>query len=248
MRRFYIEDTSLEGECIGLPAQLAHRMAKVLRLRAGDRVALFNGDGNDVEARLEPISDRAAVATVVARRPGPPEPRVRVHLYQSITKGERFEWLVEKATELGVHRVVPLIAARAVVRPDAKGNRHDRWRRIAIEAAEQCGRSAVSIIDVPQPFGDAVASAPGIRIVPYEAAGLNAENIQSALSSRIDELFAREEVSVFIGPEGGFEADEISRAGAAGAQVVTMGERILRSETAGLTALTLVMHAVGELG
>ena len=123
----------------------------MLRLHAGDEVALFDGSGDEARVRLEAVTDRA-------RRRAPSSSGTkrrasrasRVHLYQSITKGERFEWLLEKGTEIGVARFVPLIAARAVVKTAAEGNRADRWRRIVVEAAEQCGRGAVPAVDAPQ--------------------------------------------------------------------------------------------------
>jgi 16S rRNA (uracil1498-N3)-methyltransferase len=174
---------------------------------------------------------------------------VRVHLYQSITKGERFEWLVEKATEIGVSRIVPLVAARAVVRTPAAGNRIDRWRRIATEAAEQCERSAVPGIDAPCDFTAALAEAPGVRLFPDESAGERAPGIAAALAAEIDAVFAQGEISVLIGPEGGWTPDEVALAASAeGTTVVTLGERVLRSETAGLVAATLVLQATGDLG
>ncbi len=247
-RRFYVDAASLTGDRIEIEGALAHRLAKVLRMRAGDEVILFDGSGEDVRVRVEDVSDRRATAAVIERRPGPREPRVRLHLYQSITKGERFEWLLEKATEIGVARVVPLVAARAVVKTPSEGNRADRWRRIAVEAAEQCERSAVPEIGAPQPFDDALRTAAGILLLPYEEAGDAASSIHDVLNRRVDDVFALAAVSVFIGPEGGYEPAEIDRAKAAGAEIVTLGDRVLRSETAGLVAATLVMHAVGELG
>jgi 16S rRNA (uracil1498-N3)-methyltransferase len=248
MRRFYLEPEKIGSDEIELVGALARRIVKVLRLRAGDEIALFDGNGVDVHVRLDDVTDRRVTGSVLARVSGPLEPRVRVHLYQSITKGDRFEWLIEKATELGVASVVPLVTARAVVRPEAEGNRAERWRRIAVEAAEQCQRSVVPVIGPPERFDGAIASAPGVRLLPYEAADHLTPNIQTGLTASIDELFALAEVSVFIGPEGGFEAAEVELARSSGGTVVTMGERVLRSETAGLTALTLVMQAVGELG
>ncbi len=117
-----------------------------------------------------------------------------------------------------------------------------------IEAAEQCGRSRVPSISAPAPFREALASAPGLLLLPYEAAGDAAPNIQSALDRDIDALFALGDVSIFVGPEGGYESAEVEAAVAAGAAIVTMGERVLRSETAGLVAATIVLHAAGELG
>lgn len=247
-RRFYVDAASLTGERIEIAGALAHRLAKVLRIHAGDEVILFDGGGEDVRVRLDDVSDRRVGASVVERVAGPREPRVRLHLYQSITKGERFEWLLEKATEIGVARVVPLVAARAVVRTPAGGNRSDRWRRIAVEAAEQCERSSVPEIGAPQPFDDALRAAAGVLLLPYEEAGDAAPSIHDILNRRIDDVFALAEISIFIGPEGGYDRAEVERANEAGAEIVTLGDRVLRSETAGLVAATLVMHAVGELG
>ncbi len=247
-RRFYVAPGMLDGDAIALDESLTRRLAKVLRLRAGDEIVLFDGTGAEARVRLDTISDRAAEVSIVERVASPAEPSVRVHLYQSVTKGERFEWLLEKATEIGVARFVPLMTARAVVKASGEGNRIDRWRRIVVEAAEQCERGAVPIVDAPQPFADALASAPGLILVPYEHAGDRAPSIPALLSQEIDALFALGEVSILIGPEGGYEAAEVQQAIAAGASVVTMGARVLRSETAGLVAATLVLQAVGELG
>ena len=247
-RRFYVDAASLSGDRVEIDGALAHRLANVLRMHAGGEVVLFDGSGEDVRVRLDGVSGRRVSAEVIGRTVGPREPRVRLHLYQSITKGDRFEWLLEKATEIGVSRVVPLVAARSVVKTPAAGNRADRWRRIAVEAAEQCERSAVPEIGAPLSFDDALRGAAGILLLPYEEAGDAAPSIHDVLNRRIDDVFALAEVSAFIGPEGGYEAAEIERANEAGADVVTLGDRVLRSETAGLVAATLVMHAVGELG
>jgi 16S rRNA (uracil1498-N3)-methyltransferase len=201
-----------------------------------------------VRARIDGISAKGVTASLVERIETPPEPRVRLSLYQSITKGDRFEWLLEKGTEVGVARFVPLITARAVVKPEAGGNRAERWHRIVVEAAEQSGRGAVPGVDPPQTLADALASAPGVLLLPYEAADEQTPDIAAALNADIDALFALSEVSVFIGPEGGYEDAEVALARDARAVVVTMGRRVLRSETAGLVAATLIMQALGELG
>ncbi len=247
-RRFYIDAPTLDAASIEIDGALAHRMATVLRMRAGDEVILFDGSGEDVRVRLDDVRDRRVVAVEVARGPGPREPRLKAHLYQSITKGDRFEWLLEKATELGVSGITPLVAARAVVKTAGEGNRAERWRRIVVEAAEQCERSSVPQIGVPQSFDAALESAGGVLVLPYEDAGDAAPNINDILNRRVDDVFALAEVSVLIGPEGGFEPGEVERARAAGAEIVTLGDRVLRSETAGLVAATLIMQSVGELG
>lgn len=246
-RRFFVPPPALDRDVVALDGALARRISSVLRLRAGDEIVLFDGGGIDVRLRIEAADERVVRGSVVGRYDGPAEPPARVGLYQSVTKGERFDWLLEKATEVGVGRFVPLIAARSVVRPAEGGGKLDRWRRIVTEAAEQCGRGALPNVEMPQGFDAALASAPGIVLMPFERAGEGAPSVQAALDANIDALFALSEVSVFIGPEGGFEPEEVERAVAAGAAVVTMGARVLRSETAGLVAATLVMQALGEL-
>lgn len=248
MRRFFVEPGALDGTTVSIDGPLAHRLAKVLRLKPGERVAFFDGSGTDVVTTLSSVGDKAVSCDVIERVPGPAESPTAVHLYQSITKGDRFEWLVEKATEIGVSRIVPLVTARAVVKTAGEGNRIDRWRRIAVEAAEQCGRSRVPAIEGPQPFASAVESSPGVRLLPFESADDLAPSIAAVLHDRIDELYALSAVSIFIGPEGGFEDAEVAAAQSYEASVVTLGQRVLRSETAGLVAATLVMQACGALG
>lgn len=247
-RRFFVAPPALDGDDVELDGALAHRIARVLRLRAGDEIVLFDGTGGEARARVDSVDERRVGASVIERRAGTPEPSVRVTLYQSITKGERFEWLLEKGTEIGAARFVPLMTARAVVKTPGGGNRAERWQRIVVEAAEQCERTAVPAVGEPEPFDAALASAPGLLLLPYEDAHAAAPTIAEALAADIDALFAAGEVSIFIGPEGGYEPAEVERAVAAGATVVTMGARVLRSETAGLVALTLVMQATGQMG
>lgn len=212
MRRFYTDPGTLAGDKIALDGALARRIAGVLRLRPGDRITLFDGAGDDTVVRIESVSTRSMVAAVERRAPGPREARTAIHLYQSITKGERFEWLVEKATELGVASVVPLMTARAVVKTASGGHRAGRWRRIAIEAAEQCGRGIVPVIDAPAALDGALGSAEGVLLIPYEDADYTAPSIQRVLAERIDDVFALGAVSIFIGPEGGYEPAEVERA------------------------------------
>ena len=248
MRRFFVDPGVLDGDTVRIEGPLAPRLAKVLRLKPGERVAFFDGSGTDTVAMLRSVSERVVTADVIERVSGPSESPTAVHLYQSITKGDRFEWLVEKATEIGVSRIVPLVSGRAVVKTAGEGNRVDRWRRIAVEAAEQCGRSHVPAVEAPQPFAAVLDSSEGVRLLPFEGADHLAPSVATVLHERIDELYALSAVSIFIGPEGGYEDAEVAAASDAGASVVTLGLRVLRSETAGLVAATLVMQACGELG
>jgi 16S rRNA (uracil1498-N3)-methyltransferase len=243
VRRFFVPPGIIAGREVALPPELAHRLARVLRLQRGDHVVLADGEGRDYEVELQDVGARRASALVVAERPSPPEPSLTLVLYQSLVRAQRFELVLEKGTEIGVSRFVPLLSGRAEVRTRAGSQRADRWQRIVTEAAEQCGRGRVPALDPPAPFEGAMRTAPGLRLIPWE--GERSQGLRSylrALDGRPDA------VSLFIGPEGGFAEDEVEVARAAGCVPVSLGPRILRSETAGIVAAALVMHELGEMG
>lgn len=228
---------------MALPPELARRLARVLRLQRGDHVILADSSGHDYEVELKDVSARATSAFVVGERPSPPEPSLELVLYQSLVRAQRFELVLEKGTEIGVSRFVPLLSGRAQVRTEAGSQRAQRWRRIVSEAAEQCGRGRVPAVDPPAPLEEAARSAPGLRLISWE--GERALSLGSYLRA-LEERPST--VSVIIGPEGGFAEDEVELARRAGCIPVSLGPRILRSETAGIVAATLVMHELGEMG
>ncbi len=243
MRRFFVPPGLLTDREVNLPPELARRLATVLRLKRGDRLVLADGAGRDYEVELTAVSPRAATVAVVAERPSPPEPSLELVLYQSLIRPQRFELVLEKGTELGVSRFVPLLSSRAQVRTEGGSQRLRRWRRIVTEAAEQSGRGRVPAIDPPSLFEDAARSAPGLRLMPWE--GERSQGLRSDLRSLGDRPLA---ASLFIGPEGGFAEDEVRLAREAGCVPISLGPRILRSETAGIVTAALVMHELGEMG
>jgi len=247
MRRFFVPPGSLpaggQGREVSLGGELAHRLARVLRLAPGDRVVLADGSGREFEVELTAVSQRSVSAVVVAEAVAPPEPALELVLYQSLIRGQRFELVLEKGTELGVSRFVPLVSERSQVRPERESGRAERWRRIVLEAAEQCGRGRPPTVEPPSSLSEALAAAPGLRLLPWE--GERAQGLRSLLRGPGERPAA---VSLFIGPEGGFSQEEVEVARKHGAAVVTLGRRILRSETAGIVAAALVMHELGELG
>lgn len=232
----------MAGGSIELTGDLAHRLARVLRARPGDSIVLFTGDGREHVVSLDSVSATTIAGRVVESRAGLPEPDVRLTLYQSVVKGERFEWVLEKGTELGVARFVPLATGRAVVHSSASSARLARWRRIVIEATEQCGRCVVPEVAAQQSLDDALTTATGHVLLPYEG--------ESVLGLRAAVRTAGEvrDVGVLIGPEGGFSEAEVARAVAVGATAVSLGRRILRSETAGIATVAAVMYELGQLG
>ena len=243
MRRFFVPTDVLCGREVALPRELSRRLATVLRLKRGDRLLLADGLGRDYEVELTAVSTRSVQAAVVGERASPPEPALELVLYQSLVRPQRFELVLEKGTELGVARFVPLVSGRAQVKTEGGSQRVERWRRIVTEAAEQCGRGRVPAVDPPAAFAEAVRTAPGLRLLPWE--GERSQGLRSYLR-RLDP--PPEAVSLFIGPEGGFAAEEAALAREAGCVAVSLGPRILRSETAGIVAAALVMHELGELG
>ncbi|MEX0800943.1 MAG: 16S rRNA (uracil(1498)-N(3))-methyltransferase [Dehalococcoidia bacterium] len=241
MRRFFVPTNTLTGPEVSLPPELARRLASVLRLKPGERIVLADGNGRDHEVELVSVSSRAATAVMLSERPSPPEPAVEVVLYQSLIRPQRFDLVLEKGTELGVARFLPLITERVQVKTGGGSQRAERWRRIVTEAAEQCERGRVPAVGAPVRFAEAVASAPGLKLLLWE------EERSTGLRSALAALSERPStVSLFIGPEGGFSPEEAALARGAGCATVSLGPRVLRSETAGIVAAALVMDAVGE--
>jgi 16S rRNA (uracil1498-N3)-methyltransferase len=246
--RFFVSLQELQGDEAVLGRDLSHRLRHVLRLRPGARVVLVDGQGGEYEAELTDVSSPAVRVAILSRRGGLPDPRTRVVLYQSIVKGDRFDWVLEKGTEIGVAKFVPLLSRRGVVRPrPGRSERKERWLRIITEAAEQCGRSYLPDLAAPAALSEALESAEGLRLLPWEAE--RATTLRQALQEAVGKgRKAPPAVSIFVGPEGGFARQEVDRAVELGALAVSLGPRTLRSETAGVVTAAAVLYELGELG
>lgn len=228
------------GAEVELAREEAHHVGRVLRLGAGERVSLFDGAGREWEAVILPSAPPERLLVRLEReRTDAVEAPVEILLYQALCRPDRMDWLVQKATEIGVSAVCPLLTVRAE-RTRAAEKRLERWRRIAIEAAKQCGRRRVPDItpcdDLPAAGPD---GPPALLLSPGSAA--------RPLGELLREGPARQ-VLLAVGPEGGFSAEEVRRWGAAGWRPADLGPRILRAETAGIVAASLVLHAWGDLG
>lgn len=238
LRRFFVPAGTLEAHNITLSGSLAHRLGRVLRLRRGEHVVLTEGGEREFEVELTDVSAKAVTGVVKGDRPSPPEPPIEVVLYQSLIRPNRFDIALEKGTELGVARFVPVINARSQIDEASRG-RTERWGRLVVEAAEQCGRGRLPAIDSPLPFEKALADAPGLLVVPYE------EEAANRLADYLRALPEKPQtVSLFIGPEGGYSEEEIALARRRGAALVTLGRQVLRSETAAVVAAAIVLHTL----
>lgn len=250
--RFLVEGIALTpGAALDLPQEIAHQARDVLRLTPGDTLHLLDGAGGEYPAEISE-SDRKRVAVRLGERlAGRADPAVRVVLCAGMLKAAKFEWVLQKGTELGVAAFMPLLTERAVGAADeASDAKRRRWGRIVAEALEQCGGTRLPELAEPRPLLHALTARPrdGIALIPWEEAG--GAPLADVLRERIATLggpAAVSEVRLFIGPEGGFSAREVALAERNGAHPVTLGPRILRAETAALVAATLALEALGAL-
>ena len=237
-RRFYAPPESFAAQSVTLDVQEAAHLRDALRLRVGDEAFVFDGAGREFRCVVRESGKRsAALELAEAVAPAQPESPLHLTLAVALLKGEKFEWVVQKATELGVTRLAPLQTARSEARPRDLSQRRERWRRVALAAAKQSGRAVVPEIVECAAFSSFIDEARGMaRFFFSERGGMNLP-VGQALSS----------VVAMVGPEGGWSNEEIALAQNAGWQRVTLGGRILRAETAALAVAVLLQHSFGDL-
>jgi 16S rRNA (uracil1498-N3)-methyltransferase len=239
--RFHVPEAA-PGARVHLPEHAAHHAREVLRLRSGDAVRIFDGAGHEFEATLDRVARQGVEARLASPIAARPESPLRLVLALSPLKGDRMELVIQKATELGVSEIRPVVTARtdAAARPALKGSRSERWEKVASGAAEQCGRAVVPEV-APTSTLAALLAEPfdGARIVLLETPG---QHPMAALETRPRALL------LLIGPAGGWHPTEIERLDAAGYRAAGLGPRILRSETAAVAAVAIAQALWGDLG
>lgn len=240
--RIYTPAALRSGTTHALPESAAAHVTRVLRLAAGDPITLFDGSGTDYDATLSVVARSSVTAEVGEGKDVDRESPLTVTLLQGVSRGARMDAVMQKATELGVWAIQPVLAERSVVRLDAERgqSRLEHWQRIVISACEQCGRSVVPEVRLPCSLDDTLASLePGTVGLTLDPAG----------TAKFDELLGTAgRVALAIGPEGGFTANEIRTLTGAGFRGLRLGPRILRTETAPLAALAILQYARGDLG
>ena len=233
MRRVFSRTPLTPGASVALDPEEAHHVSRVLRLRAGDDVAVFDGSGGEWDAKIEAVEKTMVRIRVGAPLLGSPEPPIDVAVYQALVRPERLEWVFQKGTEVGVSSFGLFTAERSEA-PAPSPSRMERYERIVLESAKQSGRRTIPTIAL----GELPQSAEiGRRFLLDTSSG--AEPFAIALSRD-----RATRVGIAIGPEGGFTADELARPW----ERVSLGPRILRTETAGVVAAAIVLHAWGDLG
>jgi 16S rRNA (uracil1498-N3)-methyltransferase len=240
--RIYTPAALRTGTTHTLPESAATHVTRVLRLAAGDPITLFDGSGADYDAVLRVTARSGVSAEIGERRDVHCESPLAVTLLQGVSRGARMDTVMQKATELGVRIVQPVLAERSVVRLDAdrSQSRLEHWQRIVISACEQCGRSTVPEVRLPKSLADALAS------LEPDTVGLT---LDPAGTATLDQLVGHtNRVALAVGPEGGFTVNEIDALTGAGFRGLRLGPRILRTETAPLAALAILQFARGDLG
>ncbi len=242
VRRIFIDPQAISDGRIRFRPDQSHYLRRVLRLRAGEMVTgILEG-----EAQLElRIADpQVGWAEIVRWLPPPPEPPVRVHLYQGMVKGQKMTEIVRHCTELGAFAFHPLRTARCVVRldPQSAVHRIQKWRKVAESASQQCGRGRIPAVHPPVSYAEGLEEACHCETVILAYEGDADLPIREVLKSP-----RRGSVALIVGPEGGFDAREVEMARSRGVSVVSLGKRILRAETVGPVLTALVMYAWGDL-
>jgi len=246
MRRFFIVPEAIAGATVMLSADDSRHLVQVLRLRPDDAVLLYDGRGMEYHGKVVSISAGRVSVAIDERRPNTAESPLRLTLMQGFLKEAKMDQVVRQATELGVSHLVPVFAERSVARPDERrlAARSDRWRKIATEALKQCRRGCIPCIDPACDLEAALALGRTcqLRIVFWEESRQPLGQILKTVARPVHTA------AVLLGPEGGFESEEIAAAEAAGFVVASLGPRILRAETASLAVCALIQHRFGDLG
>lgn len=249
MRRVFLPPEAFgQGGIITIGGSTHRHLIKVLRLKVGDSLIAVDGSGREYLVRLVAVEARTALAEVVAEQAAVPGPPVEVILVLGLPKGEKLALVTQKATELGVTRIIPVPTQRSVVRLEAakREERCGRWQAIASAAAAQCGRNTVPAIDWFGGLEDALRALPDgtVLLMPWE--GERERGLRQVLASLRERGPSR--VAVLVGPEGGWAPEEVEVARRYGALTVSLGPRIMRCETAAIAALAVILYELGDLG
>ena len=240
LTRVYVNATLIPGSVVELPGDSAAHLAKVLRARSGDALVLFAGDGLEFAASVANVRGSRVTAAVGEGREIDRESPLAVTLVQCVPRGDRMDFIVQKATELGVARIVPVLSQRSILRLDESqaASKAAHWRSVAVNACEQCGRNRLPAVDAPRQLihylGSSPATGPRLLLEPDFAARGAAHDVGAA-------------VEIAIGPEGGFAAEELEAFRISGFTARRLGPRILRTETAAIAALVWLQSNFGDL-
>ncbi|MDE7260403.1 MAG: 16S rRNA (uracil(1498)-N(3))-methyltransferase [Lachnospiraceae bacterium] len=242
MYRFFVEPSQIQDKRIVITGRDVNHIKNVLRMKIGEEIAVSNGiDSREYRCGIEEYTEDEVICTLRFIKEDGVELPSKIYLFQGLPKVDKMELVIQKAVELGVYEVIPVAAKRCVVKLDDKkaAAKVSRWQGIAEAAAKQSKRSVIPAVHAVMSMGEAIAYAKDmdVRLIPYELA-----EDMSHTKALIEAVSAGSSIAVFIGPEGGFEESEVQAAVSAGIEPITLGRRILRTETAGMTVLSWLMY------
>lgn len=244
MPKFFVAKEKINGDIITIDTEDVAHIRRVLRLDKGDIITVCDSVAIDYSAEITEISDKAVTCRVLSKEKNNAESNISVTLFQALPKATKMELIIQKNTELGVVRIVPCSLSRCVVKLDGKDARKkcERWQKIADEAAKQSGRGILPEVSDVLSFKEAVAEMKkaDLCFVPYESA--DDITLKSVLKNS-----SAKTVSFMIGPEGGFSPEEAEYLKNEDVPLVTLGKRILRTETAGMAVLSMIMYEIGDI-
>lgn len=254
MYHFFVEPHQVHADHIEILGGDVNHMKNVLRMKVGEEITISDGFGHEYLCEVQNLSEESVQAAILERKEVSVELASKLVLFQCLPKGDKMELIIQKAVELGASAIVPVASKRCVVKLDAKKeeNKRKRWQAIAESAAKQSGRAIVPEVMPVVNFAQALKQAEtlDVRLIPYECADeiLGGEQVSAMEKTRqlLATIRRGQSVGIFIGPEGGLEKQEVENAMTAGVQPVTLGKRILRTETAGLCILSVLMFQLEE--
>lgn len=241
MNHFFIDPQHIHESRIQFPSDVSHQIVRVLRLKLDSMVMVLDNHGHQYEVRLEELDANQCVGEIVLARKIVTEPETRLHLMIAMTQREKFEWVLQKSCEIGVHKITPIMCERSIqISASDFQKKKERWERILKEAAEQSRRGMIPVLNVPVQIQSAFHDPAHIRLIAWE----NEQN------RRLNDIFKNQnssDISLLIGPEGGFSEQEVQSASSLGWLPFSMGKRILRMETAAIVACALILHQRGDI-
>ena len=240
MHHFFVTPQQISGDKIRIEGGDVNHMKNVLRMKLHEKAEISDGESRTYLCEVEAYAEDVSVLHILEEMEADTEPASKLYLFQGLPKSDKMELIVQKSVELGVYQVIPVAMKRSVVRLDDKkaAKKADRWNSIAESAAKQAGRNRIPEVTMPLSYKEALKMAEELDVIllPYELAGG-----MEATREVIRQIKSGQSVGIFIGPEGGFEPEEVDVAVSRGAKVITLGKRILRTETAGLATLAVLM-------
>lgn len=250
MQRYFVNKEQFDGDQVIVSGDDARHIQKVMRSRVGQKVIICDGSGSEAIAEITELAGDQVMLNVVEERLCNAEPQTKVWIAQSLPKGDKMEQVIQKCTEIGAVRFLPFTSARTIVQYDQRkeAKRLERWRKIAKEAAEQAHRGMIPVIEQTRSWKQllSLVADSSVSLLCYE------QEQEMSLRDAVHQAWVEAEqregaVLLMIGPEGGFEAHEVTEAMEAGAHVVSLGRRILRTETAAMVGLTALLYESGEI-